>query len=299
MIQFVILIAKVRFVIYFTLVAKPASRDTPICLDASPVCLDVPICFDTPCMYGHPHMFGCPLYACMPHMFGCTHYMFGCPHVWTPPYVWTSSCMFWCFHMFGHPLCLNASLYVWKLPMFGCPQMFGHPHIFGCPPIFWCTPCMFGCLQYVWIPPVSLDTPYVWMPPVCLEDVWMPVVHVQQKESMLCQTEGVSICPIHLDTPCMFGHPHMLGWLPVCLESPYVLMSPYARTPPICLDASFIWMHPVYVSTLPYVWMPAVCLDAPNIYLDTLICLDTFHMFGSPPFIWMHPCMFGCHHMLR
>ena len=72
---------------------------------------------------------------------------------------------------------------------------------------------------YVWMPqcldnPCKFGHPYVWMPPVCLDGpvyVWMLAVHIQQKESMLCQTEVVSICPIHLDAPCMFGHPHMFG----------------------------------------------------------------------------------------
>ena len=56
------------------------------------------------------------------------------------------------------------------------PLMFGHPHMFGCPHMF----------EY---------------PAVCLGDVWMPPVHTQHKDSMLCHTKGVSICPIHWDAP--------------------------------------------------------------------------------------------------
>ena len=56
-----------------------------------------------------------------------------------------------------------------------------------------------------------------------LQYIWMPPVHTQHKESMLCQTKGVSICPyiqmspVCLDatmfgyTPCMFECPHMFG----------------------------------------------------------------------------------------
>ena len=59
------------------------------------------------------------------------------------------------------------------------------------------------------------------MPPICLD----APIHTQHKESMLCQTKGVSICPIHLDVPCLLGWPHV--WMaPVCLGAPieiYVL----------------------------------------------------------------------------
>ena len=86
---------------------------------------------------------------------------------------------------------------------------------------------------------------------------------------MLCQNEGVSICPIHLDAL-------------ICLDAPlYVWMPLVYLDVPICLG------HP------PYVWMPPVCLDAPCMFgcptcLDTPICLDALHMFGCPH------CMFGC-----
>ena len=103
--------------------------------------------------------------------------------------------------------------------------MIGHPHMFGCP-------------AYVWMPLYVWTPPHVWIPPVCFDDVWMPPVHTQHKESMLCQTKGVSIYPIHLDapiclmSPCMFdafcmpGYPHMFGCThcmfecPICLDVP-------------------------------------------------------------------------------
>ena len=152
------------------LVAKPASRDTPICLDA-------------------PCMFGCPPYVWI------TPCMFGCPHVWTP------SCMFGCPHMFGHPnmfgcphlfgcipcmlgcpLCLDNPLYVWMPHMFGyspvclgtsmfeCPlNMCGHSHMFGCPHMF--RKCLDSCCTYMTHRKHALSDwggdhvpPYIWMP---------------------------------------------------------------------------------------------------------------------------------------
>ena len=86
--------------------------------------------------------------------------------------------------------------------------------VFGQPPVSLGTP-MFGCLLYVW------TLPYIHMfgcPCVCLQDVWMSTVHIEQKETMLCQTEGVSICPpyiwmpsVSLDTPICLDVPHTFG----------------------------------------------------------------------------------------
>ena len=81
---------------------------------------------------------------------------------------------------------------------------------------------MFGCPLYAWTTPLCLDAP------ISLDDVWMPPVHTQHKESMLCQAKGMSICPIHLDAPCMFGCPCMLG-CPLCLDAPL-----YAWTTCLC-----------------------------------------------------------------
>ena len=136
-------------------------------------------------------------------------------------------------HTFGCPHMSGYLLYVW-IPshMFRWPNMFGQPYI--------CldAPCMFGHPPYLWTPP------YVWMPPV----------HKQHKESILCQTKGMSIC-LHT-----FGCPHMSG-CPL-----------YVWIPPVCSDG------PICLDTLTYVWMPPVCLDIP-------------HMFGCPLYVLM---MFGC-----
>ena len=128
------------------------------------------------------------------------------------------------------------------------------------------------------MPPVCLDTP------ICLDTptfVWMPPVHTQHKESMLCQTKGCPYAPINLDDPIcldglfMFGWPHMLG------HHPYVWMPSVCWDTPIFLDTSlYVWMS-------PYVWIPTVCLDTP-------ICLDAPTIYLDAPYVWIAPCMFGC-----
>ena len=184
-------------------------------------------------------MFGCPhLFGCIPCMFGCPHYvwilpcMFGHPYVWMPPYVWKMfGCLLYiyntnktCFvrlrgvHML--PIHLDAPICLCTPNMFRCPSyIWMHPLYVWMPPYVWIFPCMFGH-PYVWMSPEYVWTlPYVWLPPICFEDVWMPAAHIQHKESMLCQTEEVSICPPYFWMPhmfrctCMFGHP------------PYVWMS--------------------------------------------------------------------------
>ena len=84
----------------------------------------------------------------------------------------------------------------------------------------------------------------------------MPPVHPQHKESMLCQTKGVSICP-HT-----FGCFHMFG-CPSMFDAPYFLM-----------PLMFGWLH--------------VSLDAPHM---PPCMLQHPYMFGCPPYLWM---MFGC-----
>ena len=231
-----------------------------------------------PHTFGYLHMFEWP-----PCMLGCPH-MFGCP------------CMFGCCHMFGWPpVCLDVPI---CLPVcLDIPICLNAPVCLGCP--------------YVWMPLVCLDTPICLDAPICLDDVWMPPVHTQHKERMLCQTKGVSIYPIHLDAPifldapCMFGCHHMFGCTPCMFGCPMF------GCPPVTMDAH-MFGHPLYVCltahlyvwtlsifALPhmfgcplYVWVPpmfghpTVWLDAPHVWTPT-VCLDALHMFGSP-------CMFGC-----
>ena len=122
--------------------------------------------------------------------------------------------------------------------------MFGHPHMSGCPA-------------------------YVWMPLVCfaLNDVWMPCVHTQHKENMLCLTKGVSICPNTFGCPTCLDDPHMFGH-PICLDAPCMFGYPHMFGHPICLDAPCMFRYTPYVWTPPYVWMPPLCLD--DVWMPTV-----------------------------
>ena len=176
-------------------------------------------------------MFGCPLYihntkkACFvrPRGVHMPQYIWMLPYVWMPPVCLMP-------HMFGCPSCLDSSC------IFECPP-YASLYVW-IPPYIWVPP-MFGC------PLVCLDAP------ICLDDVWIPPVHTQHKESMLCQARGI--------------HMH-----------PYIWMSPvYNNTNKAC----FVRLR---VSICPqYIWMPPVCLDddiyldAPPVCLNAPMCLDT------------------------
>ena len=143
---------------------------------------------------------------------------------------------------------------------------------------------------------------------LCPPYVWIPPVHTQHKESMLCQTKGVSICSIHLDTPiclnapCMLGCPHMFGCpicLPLCLDTPIYLDAP------VCLDASCMLGHPLCLDVLICLddfWMPHVHTQHKESMLcqnkGVSICPYTFgcpHMLGCTPCMIECPHVFGCH----
>ena len=122
------------------------------------------------------------------------------------------------------------------------------------------------------------------MPPY----IWMPPVHKQQKESMLCPTifrcchmfgctPGMFVCPhmfgcpLYVWMPPMFGHPSVWSDAPTCLDNPYMDVLHMFGCPLYihntkkacfvrlrgCPYAPYIWMP-------PHVWMPPVCLDATN-----------------------------------
>ena len=124
------------------------------------------------------------------------------PYVWMPPVCLETT------------IILDTPIYLDAPCMPGCPHMFGCTHcIFGCPHVFGC-PHRFGH------PLVCLDAPmYVW------KMFGMTAVHIQHKESALCQTGGVHMLHIHLDTP-------------ICLEAPYVWISLIPLNAPIYLVAS-------------------------------------------------------------
>ena len=168
------------------LVAKPALQDRKACRNS-------------PCMFGHPHMFGCPAYVWMP------------PYVWTPPHMF--GCPLYVLMMFGCLLYIHNTQKACIVRLRGCP----YAQYIWIPPYVWTSPHTFGCLLYVWISPICLDAPIGLDAPLY---VWMPAVHIQHKESMLCWIKGVSICPPYV-------------WMPlVCLDPPICL-----ETPTVCLDA--------------------------------------------------------------
>ena len=179
--------------------------------------------------------------------------------------------------MFGCPLYVWMPLICLDTPcMFGCPHMFGHPCLFGYSPI--CLGAlMFGCS-------VCLDTPYVWKPPVYLDDVSMPPVHTQHKESMLCHTKGVSIYAHTFGYTYVFGCP-----LYVCMP-PYVwdTLCMFCCTPYVWTQPLYVWM-PQYVWTPPYIWMYPICLDTLLYVWTQPLCLDAPSMFGHPMHVWMPP----------
>ena len=207
------------------------------------------------------------------------------------------------------------------------PHTFGCPHKFGCPLYIWMPPvcsdghqllgyCMFRWPPYVWTPPTDVG-----MSPVCLDIpiyldaplyVWTmfgcPLYIYNTKKSMLCQSKGVSICPIHFDAPicldalCILGCPNMFGcthcmfkwppyvwmplvWLmpPICFGCPCMFDAPnmfgcplYIWTPHMCRCPLYAWMPHMFGCPLTFGFSP-VCLDPP-ICLDTPLCLDA-HMF--------------------
>ena len=194
-------------------------------------------------------------------MFGCTLYIHntkkacfvrlrGCPYA--PIHLDAPICM-------DGPVCLDAPI---CLPVcldtlicLDTPCMLGHCYMFRCHPYVWMmfdTPCTYTTQRK--------DALSYWGGVHILPYIWMPPVHIQHKESMLCQTKGVSI---YSHT---FGCPLCVWMPPVCLDAT------------ICLDA-------------PYVWM-AFCMFGCLICLDTPVCLDAPCMFGHPPCLYSH--MFGC-----
>ena len=137
------------------------------------------------------------------------------------------------------------------------------PHTFVCPHCMFGHPHMFGHLLYVWMPPDVSIPPYV----------WMPHLHTYHKESMLCQTKGVSISPIHLYTTL------------------YVWTPPYVQMPPKCIGASINTGVIQRYEGCPNIWgHPNIQGWHPNIQGASK------HMRGCPN-IWRHPNIQGaCKH---
>ena len=180
----------------------------------------------------------CPLYihntkkACfvrlrnvhIPHTFGCP------PVCWMPPICMDAP------HVWMVPICLDAP----HMP----PCMFGHPICLDVP-VCLGAPCFDG--------PVCLDTPIDLDAPTYVDDVWMLPVHIQHKESMLCQTKGVSICPHTFGCPLYINNTKK-----ACFVRLRVLVTPLYGWMP------HMFGHPHMFGCSPYVWLPPVCLDAPK-----------------------------------
>ena len=154
--------------------------------------------------------------------------------------------------------------------------------------------------------------------PIYLDDVWMSPVHTQHKESMLCQTKGVSICPHRFRCHHMLGYHLYVGMPPLCLDAamcldapPVCLNATLCLNTPICLDTPVCLDVPICLDTFIcldahlYVWIYPICLHSPCLdapvclgapYLWTLLCMvghpqtfDTPCMFGCPPYVWLPP----------
>ena len=189
--------------------------------------------------------------------------------------------------------------------------MFGCPHMFGCPCMFECSlclnaPCMFGqpqCLDA----PIYLDD--VWMPPVhtqhkerilcqtkevstCPHTSELPPVHKQHKESMLCQTKGVSICPHRFRCHHMLGYHLYVGMPPLCLDAAICL-----DAPSVCLNATLCLNTPICLDA------PPVCLDIPHMFalpicLGAHLYLWTYPLYGwTSPHVWTLPVCLDVLHM--
>ena len=175
--------------------------------------------------------------------------------------------------MFGCSLCLNA------------PSMFGQPQCLDAP-----------CTYTTQRKDTLSDKGGVHMPPY----IWMPPVHKQHKESMLCQTKGCPYAPIDLDaTICLDAPPVCLNATlclntPICLDTPVCLDVPICLDTFICLDAHlYFWTYPIYLHS-PYVWLPLYVwvppiFGHPSVWLDIPTCLDTPCKFGCPPYVWLPP----------
>ena len=102
------------------------------------------------------------------------------------------------------------------------------------PPYLW---MMFGCPLYIHNTKKACFVRLrgVHMPPY----MWIPPEHQQHKESMLCQTKGVSICPHTFECPHMFGCPLYVWMPPVCLDDMIYLDALHMfGCPTVCLDTA-------------------------------------------------------------
>ena len=199
-----------------------------------PLYVWMPPYLDTPHMFAFPHVLGNPLYihntkkTCFVRLRECLYIPI---HLDAPPFFDTpigldAPCMF------GHPLFVWISTYVWMLLIcLDTPCMFGHSlclytpahnnikrayivRLRGCPYV----PHMFGCPQYVCMPP------YVWTFPVysdashmfgCPLYVCMTSKYIGKPKGMGCSTyrgyQNIWGYPNIQGISKHMGHPNIQG----------------------------------------------------------------------------------------
>ena len=164
------------------------------------------------------------------------------------------------------PVCLGAPICLDGPCMFGCSICFDTTMFYS--------PYMFGCLFYVWVPPMfghlsmvgchhMFGHPlYVWMPSICLAD------------------------------PCIIGCCQMYGGIQRYEEHPNIWVHPNvwgAYGHPLSLTKHAFFMLYMY-SRHPNIFQTCMCLDVPPVCLNAPVCLDA-------PIFLDEPCMFWCPHM--
>ena len=108
--------------------------------------------------------------------------------------------------------------------------------------------------------PLCLDVPICFDALICLEDVRMPPVHTQHKESMLCHTKGF-------------------------LYAQYIWMSPYVWMASCMFECPHVW-------TPLYVWIMFGCPR--YIHNTKKACFVTLRECPYAPIHLDAHCMFGC-----
>ena len=184
--------------------------------------------------------------------------------------------------------CANGGHQSWEVwvSLRGKTKMFGCPHIFG-----WCldAPCTYTTQRK----DTLSDKGGVHMPPY----ICMPPVNKQHKESMLCQTKGVSICHHRFRCHHMLGYHLCVGMPPLCLDAaiwleapPVCLNTPICLDTPVCLDVPICLDIFIYLDAHLYVWTYPICLNSPYVWMPLYVWVPP--IFGHPS-VWLDIPTFG------
>ena len=131
-------------------------------------------------------------------------------------------------------ICLDSPMYLDAPPVY----LDAPPVCFGCPPvcldatICWILPCMFGH-PYVWMPLNMWTLPYVWMPPYVWKMFGCLLYIYNTKKTCFVRCRGYPYALHTFGCPYMFEHPQYV-WVPLI----------YLDAPPVCLDAPYVWITP-------------------------------------------------------